>query len=239
METYVRMKERVRALLEAGRTRKSIARELGVDASTVTRYARLLGVADVRTRTSPFDWAAIQDYYDCGHTIGECREQFGFSYGAWDKAAVRGDIVSRPRSRRQLAHVTRDQVERLLAQGRSQADVSEALGLSKSTVAYHCRKLGVCADPRFARRYEWAEVQQLIDEKSLSMTEAIKHFGFCRETWAKAVERGDIVPRPHAASIDELLVPDRRRQRGHIKPLDPGGAEGEPLREVRTHRLAR
>lgn len=217
MGTCVRMKERVGELLREGRSRKSIARELGVDPSTVTRYARLLGIPDAGARPSPFDWQAIQALYDAGHTIDQCRERFGFSYGAWDKAAVRRDIVSRPRSQRELAHETRDRVERLLADGLSQTDVAKVLDLSKSTVAYHCRKLGVHADPRFARRYEWPEVQRLIDEERLSMTQCIKRFGFCRETWAKAVGRGDLVPRPHALPMTELLVAGRRRQRGHIK----------------------
>lgn len=217
MGTYVRMKARVGELLEAGHSRNSVARELGIDPSTVTRYARLLGIPDALKRPSPFDWAAIQSYYDAGHTIDECRKRFCFSYGAWDKAVVRGDLVPRPRSRRELAHVTRDKVERLLAEGLTQNEVSKALGLSKSTIAYHCRKLGVRADARFARRYEWAEVQNLIEEEGLSMTECMKRFGFCRETWAKAVSRGDIVPRPHCLSIEQLLVAGRRRQRGHIK----------------------
>ena len=211
------MKEVIGQLLEAGRSRSSIARELGVDPSTVTRYARLLGIPDAGQRPSLFDWAAIQRYYDAGHTIDECCNRFRFSYGAWDKAVVRGDLVPRPRSRRELAHVTRDKVERLLAQGLSQNEVSRALGLSKSTIAYHCRKLGLRADARFARRYKWEEVQALIDEEGLSMSECLKRFGFCRETWAQAVSRGDIVPRPHCLSIEQLLVAGRRRQRGHVK----------------------
>jgi DNA-binding CsgD family transcriptional regulator len=211
------MKERVKTLLDAGRSRQSIARELGIDPSTVTRYARLAGVPDGRDKASLFDWAAIQAYYDAGHTIDECRVRFGFSYGAWDKAAVRGDLVPRPRAHRQLAHQTRDRVERLLADGLAQNAIAEALGISKSTVAYHCRKLGRRAEARFARRYEWSEVQRVIEEEGLSMTECLKRFGFCRATWREAVERGDIVPRPHAASMKELLVAGRHRQRGHLK----------------------
>jgi hypothetical protein len=208
---------RVKALLEAGWTRQAIAAELGIDATTVTRHARALGFPDARKRTSPFDWAAIQKCYDAGHTIRECREQFGFSYGAWDKAVMRGEIVPRPRSERQLSHETRDRVEQLLARGVRQVDIAKQLGLSKSTVAYHRRSLGRRADPRFARRYDWAEVQRAIDGEGLSMTQCLKRFGFCRETWAAAVRRGEIVPHPHVTPIEELLVAGRPRQRGHVK----------------------
>jgi len=211
------MRRRVGELLEAGWSRKRIARELGIDPSTVTRHARLLGYPDVIPRESPFDWKAIQEYYDQGHTIDECKERFGVSYGAWDKAAVRGDIVTRLRSKRQLSHETRDRVETLLADGLKPAEIARRLDISKSTVAFHCRRLGRRADQRFARRYEWSEVQRAIDEEELSMTQCLARFGFCRATWAEAVKRGDIVPRQWITPMEELLVVGPRRGRGHIK----------------------
>jgi hypothetical protein len=134
------MRERVEMLLDKGWSRQRIARELEVDPSTVTRHARLLGYPDVRPRRSSIDWNAVQGYYDEGHTIDECRDRFGFSYGAWDRAAVRGDVVSRPRSRRQLSHMTRDRIELLLAEGSTPAEIARALDISKSTVAFHCRR---------------------------------------------------------------------------------------------------
>ena len=121
------MKRRVGELLEAGWSRQRIARELGIDPSTVTRHARLLGYPDVVPRQSLFNWEAIQEYYDQGHTIDECKERFGVSYGAWDKAAVRGDIVTRLRSKRQLSHETRDRVEALLGDGLKPAEVARKL----------------------------------------------------------------------------------------------------------------
>jgi DNA-binding CsgD family transcriptional regulator len=211
------MRARVRELLEAGWSRRQIAIELGIDSSTVTRHARALGYPDVVKKRSLFDWAAIKEYYDARHTIGQCRERFGFSYGAWDKAVMRGEIVVRARSERQLSHLTRDRVEQLVARGMSQAEIARELGLAKSTVNYHFRQLGRRADPRFARRYDWAEVQRAIDEEGLSMRQGMKRFGFCGETWAAAVRRGDIIPRPHVIPIEELLIKGPRRQRGHLK----------------------
>lgn len=211
------MRERVRELLNEGWSRQAIAKELGIDPSTVTRHARILGFPDVVRRRSPFDWSAIQRYYDAGHTIGECRERFGCSYGAWDKAAVRGDIVTRPRADRQLSHLTRDRVEHLLADGMSPTEVARALNISKPTVAYHCRKLGRRADPRFALRYDWSEVQRAIDEEGLSMTQCMMRFGFCRETGTQAARRGDITPRSHVIPAAELFVAGPFRQRGHLK----------------------
>lgn len=207
---------RIRKLLEAGRLRCEIADEVGVSRSTITRWARLLGFPDKAPRSSDTDWAAVRRYYEEGHTIDECRERFGFTYGAWDKAVTRGDLTPRPRSRRQLSHATRDAVENLLAAGRTQAQISRELELTKSTVAYHCRQLGIRADPRFARRHDWEAVQAAIEE-GLSMTECLARFGFSRDTWYRAEKRGDIVPRPHEIPIEELLVVGRKTSRSHLK----------------------
>jgi DNA-binding CsgD family transcriptional regulator len=167
---------------------------------------------------SSVNWAEVQAYYDEGHTIDECKARFGFSYGAWHKAVVRGDLGTRARSDGQLSRRTRDCVEQLLASGESQMAISRALGISKSTVAFHCRRLGVRADPRFARRYDWSEVQRAIDGEGLSTRECLTRFGFCRATWAEAVRRGDIVPRPVKVPIERLLVRGRAgTSRGNLK----------------------
>jgi DNA-binding CsgD family transcriptional regulator len=212
------LREQLERLLAAGVPRSEIARKLNVSASTVTRHARLLGYPDARRRPSPRDWDEVQAYYDRGHSIDECRDRFGFSYGAWDKAVTRGDLMPRPRANGELGMATRDRVEHLLAEGRAQAQICRELGLSKSTVAYHVRQLGVRADPRFARRYDWAEVQAAIDAEGLSMRECRARFGFSAESGRRAVAAGQIVPRSHVIPIEELLVVGRRgTNRTHLK----------------------
>jgi DNA-binding CsgD family transcriptional regulator len=209
--------ERVRHLLASGRRRSEIARELEVSPSTITRAARILGFPDARPRKSQTNWAAVQDHYDAGHTIAECRDRFGFTYGAWDKAVARGDLVPRPRAGGELGRRTRDLVEDLLARGMSQADIARELDLTKSAVAYHVRGLGVRADPRFARRIDWEAVQAAIDQEGLSMARCLARFGLAKDTWYRAVTRGDIVPGPSKMPIDQLLVAGRRTSRGHLK----------------------
>jgi 5-methylcytosine-specific restriction endonuclease McrA len=207
--------QRIAELLRAGRKRIEIAEELRVSPTTITRWARILGFPDARSARSLVDWAAVQAHYDDGHSIEECRERFGFSYSAWDKAVSRGEIEPRPRKDRGLR--TRDQVEALIALGRNQAEIARELGLRKSTVAYHMRKLGRRADPRFARRHDWKAVQDAIDQEGLRRHECMSRFGIPGDAWHRAVQRGDIVPRDWVTPLEDLLVAGRRRNRGHLK----------------------
>jgi transposase-like protein len=100
---------------------------------------------------------------------------------------------------------TRDAVERLLSDGASQNEVARRLGVSKSTVAYHARRLGRPVDERCNRRYDWTEVQRYYD-LGHSVTECVAHFGFSRETWNSARKRGDVTARPIGKPLEQLLV---------------------------------
>jgi DNA-binding CsgD family transcriptional regulator len=209
--------EWIRDELARGRPRAEIARELGVSPSTITRAARGLGFPDARPRPSNTDWAAVQRHYDAGHSIAECRERFHFTLSAWDKAVARGDLAVRPRGNGELARGTRDRVEDLLARGMTQADIARELGVTKSTVAYHARRLGLRADPRFARRIDWKAIQTAIDEEGLSMARCLARFEIARDTWYRAIARGDVAPGPSKMPIEELLVAGRRTSRRHLK----------------------
>jgi Homeodomain-like domain/HNH endonuclease len=111
---------------------------------------------------------------------------------------------------------TRQLVAELLARGLSSVDVARVLGISKSTVCYHKRRLGHEIDARFNRRYDWAEVQRFYD-LGHSITECQLRFGFARKTFMDAVMRGDVTSRPPAAPIEIYLVKGRRTNRTHLK----------------------
>jgi HNH endonuclease len=111
---------------------------------------------------------------------------------------------------------TRVLVGVMLKQGMSRAAVARTLGLSKLTVSYHARRLGEPVDERGARRYDWPEVQRYYDEGH-SLRECIARFGFSRQTWHAAVQRGAIAPRAHPMPMDRLLVADTYRGRHNLK----------------------
>jgi DNA-binding CsgD family transcriptional regulator len=209
--------ELIREMLEAGLTHKDICRRLDLSPSVVSRTALRLGI---RRRSGPpprYDWAAIKEYHEAGHTARECQERFGFSPGAWDQAILRGDITPRRKpDPKTYSHRTRSAIGALLRAGRTQAQVAAELELSKGTVAFHARNLGVRADSRFARRYDWEEVQRAYEAGS-SARECCERFGFSTATWSQAVQRGDIVPRPREMPLAQLLVAGTKRGRYNLK----------------------
>jgi 5-methylcytosine-specific restriction endonuclease McrA len=162
------------------------------------------------------DWEAVQVYYDAGHTMRECQSHFGFSNGAWDRARLRGALRTRGRGGWRGGHHTRKRVERLLNEGRPNAEVAAILGISTATVSYHARKLGVPPDRRFSKRVDWDAVQAAHDH-GMSVRDCARKFGFHKGSWHKAVQRGAIRPRSHVIPIEELLVCGRRTGRDHLK----------------------
>ncbi len=150
-----------------------------------------------------YDWVVIRGYYEGGKTARECQQRFGFSNGAWHCAVQREDIILRPgvgpahkpRGR------TRRAVERLLAEGIPQAQIAATLGVSRPTVAFHVRQLGIPARPELARRFEWPEIRAYY-EAGHSVNECQRRFGFSRAAWADAVRRAAVKPRPRAEPLE-------------------------------------
>ncbi len=110
----------------------------------------------------------------------------------------------------------REKVRTLLDEGHSQREIARRLGIGKTAVVFHARRLHLPADPRFARRYDWTEIRAAYDG-GLSFRQCRERFGFSSVAWSAAVQRGDIVPRPRRIPIEELLVDDRRTARNHLK----------------------
>lgn len=182
----------------------------------VSRTAQRLGLGNAAPRPSEFDWVAIRRYHDSGHSRSQCQRRFGFSNGAWDRAISRGDIVSRPKGRQGSTGPTRQAVKRLLEAGCSQAAICRELDLSRSTVAYHARSLGIPPDPRFAKRFDWDEIQRAYDS-GLSVRGCARKFGFSISSWHQAGKSGKVVARLREMPLDQLLVAGRKRGRGHLK----------------------
>jgi hypothetical protein len=94
--------------------------------------------------------------------------------------------------------------------------IAAELGMSKATVAYHARRVGLPVRDDFARRYDWAEIQRVYDS-GLSAKECRLRFGFSKASWSQAVARGDLVSRPRGMPLRELLVNGTSRGRFNIK----------------------
>ena len=86
------MRQRILALLAEGKTYSQIVAELGCAKSTVSYHAK-------NVREPPnykvHDWAAVQKYYDEGHSGRKCMAQFGICAAVWYNASKQGKIILR------------------------------------------------------------------------------------------------------------------------------------------------
>ena len=83
---------------------------------------------------------------------------------------------------------TKDLVAALLLDGWSVTEIARHLGVSKPTVCFHKRSLGMEIDSRFSRRYDWAAVCKYYEDGH-SMRECQIAFGFSGGAWSDAVAR--------------------------------------------------
>jgi 5-methylcytosine-specific restriction endonuclease McrA len=110
--------------------------------------------------------------------------------------------------------MTRERVLRLLALGKSQREIARELGITKSTVAYHARRV-LEPDRKFRKRYDWAAIQAYYDAGH-SITECQERFGFARKTWQDARRRGAVASRPQGVPVVHFFVAGRARNRRHV-----------------------
>jgi hypothetical protein len=126
-------------------------------------------------------------------------------------------MARRPKPDSLKASRKRALVGKLIAEGKSYNAIAKELGLTKPTVAYHARRLGIPVDEKASRRYDWDAIQRHYDSGA-SVRQCAKQFGFCLASWHGAVQRGAVVPRPAAMPIEDLLVVGRRiTNRSHLK----------------------
>lgn len=162
------------------------------------------------------DWRAVSAYYQAGHSMQDCKARFGFSNYAWDKAVIEGTIVPRENPRKRWKHDTRKAVKALLERGLTHSEVAFELGVSKPTVSYHVRRLGIPRDSRASRRFDWTAIQRAHDS-GLSSRECCGRFGCSRSAWHEAIRTGRLNARSSLIPIESLLVSGRPCGRDHLK----------------------
>ncbi|HEY2770120.1 MAG TPA: HNH endonuclease [Solirubrobacteraceae bacterium] len=162
------------------------------------------------------DWEAVRSYYQSGVTAYACREHFGISKRAWYAAIDRGAITPRRDGLARPHGTTRLAVEKLLEDGLTLTQIAGRLNISKPTVCFHMRRLGIPVSSGADRRYDWNEIRAYYDAGH-SIADCRRCFGFSRDAWAAAVARGDVAPRPRLELLEAVLVNGRRRNRSHVK----------------------
>ena len=126
----------VAELVARGLPYSAIATRLGISKATVAYHARRTDTPGNPACGRRYDWAAVQSYYDAGHSVSECQVRFGFARGAWADAVRRGAVLPRPQatpledllrdgSRRSRSNIKR----RLIASG-LKVEACEECGIS-------------------------------------------------------------------------------------------------------------
>lgn len=91
-------KKEIIDLILKGKSYSEISNLLGCAKSTISYHAHKneLGIRKLPIR---YNWKEINNYYHSEKTItvGQCKEKFGFSTGAWNSAVERGDLLSKKR----------------------------------------------------------------------------------------------------------------------------------------------
>ena len=86
------MRQRILALLAAGKTYSQIVAEVGCAKSTVAYHAK-------NVKEPPnykvHDWAEVQRHYDAGLSANQCMTQFGICTAVWYNASKQGKITLR------------------------------------------------------------------------------------------------------------------------------------------------
>jgi 5-methylcytosine-specific restriction endonuclease McrA len=98
----------------------------------------------------------------------------------------------------------------------SVAQTARQLEITPASVSYHARRLGIPPSTKYAPRGDWDEIQAYYDAGH-GVRQCQARFGFSRRSWNKAVERGDVIPRPQAMPLEQLLLDGRKTNRTHLK----------------------
>lgn len=85
---------------ETGESVRSLARELDVANSALTRMLRAQGVTIQKRKVSIEDEQALARAYEAGHTIAELEKQFKLSHGAVIRALHRAGVEMRAKAPR-------------------------------------------------------------------------------------------------------------------------------------------
>lgn len=109
----------------------------------------------------------------------------------------------------------KEQICELLLNGRSYSQIVDVLHCSKSTIAFHAKRLGLWR--KDGVRYDWKAIQEYHDAGH-NRRECMKKFGFAKATWMLASREGRIKPGGWTIPLIDLLVLGRKKTcRSHLK----------------------
>jgi len=99
------------------------------------------------------------------------------------------------------------EIRGLLKSGATCAEVVKKIGVKRSTVDYHAKKIGVSILVGHYRKYNWSDIQNDITG-GMTVKEIREKHGFAVGSYTKAVNRGELNPKKPLVqmSLDELCA---------------------------------
>lgn len=111
----------------------------------------------------------------------------------------------------------RNEICRLLGTGLRQSEISKIVGLSKSTVSWHCRKVGMPVSlKRQSKKHLIGRAQELCNA-GVSPKKIRDDIGVSKSTWFKWAREGKLFLGNGKIKTDDMLTVNSDSHRGTVK----------------------
>lgn len=108
----------------------------------------------------------------------------------------------------------KDEIVRMLLEGKTFSQIVRAIGCAKSTISYHATKLGMkrCDNEPGFSKFNWKEIQKYYDEGH-NIKDCSAKFGVSAGGWNSARLRGMVVGRSRGEKYVSSLDPKRETKK--------------------------
>lgn len=108
---------------------------------------------------------------------------------------------------------TTETIKIMLEQGLSYKEISAKTKLTKATISYHAKKLGM-SNPR---KETDLEILTKLYESGLSVAESAKRLGIGKDSAAKALKKNKVAIRSNKADIEKMFIENSAVGRNAVK----------------------
>ncbi|MBS4759514.1 MAG: helix-turn-helix domain-containing protein [Clostridium sp.] len=207
-------KEELVALVGSGKSVSEICEILGITSATYVNYLERFQIQtnqkELRNRVASVSKEQLVDLIEQGKTKIEICEQLGISSSSFNRLVNKYEITtSQKASMQKNASVTKEQLETLIKEGKSNREIYDILGISKSAYSKLLNKYGIKTETML-RTEKVASIKKetviALMNQGKSAYEIIKELGISAKAYYKLLRKFDIdVKKYSVKSNDENL----------------------------------